>query len=390
MKIGIFTECYTPVMNGVVVSIQSFKKALEEKGHEVFIFAPGGKDCKIEHGVYRFPSYTDKKGRVYPIFVPSLTVQSSYLPEDIISGLDIIHTQHMFTAGRLARFAAKKYNKPLVSTYHTLIAEYAHYTGILAPITQAYLRNMSKRFCNTCDQIITPSGVIKNILYKYGVRTPIEVIMTGIDPKAFSRLKEEEADELRSKYKIASDAKVLLYLSRIAKEKNIDLLLKSFIKIKEQYPKCHLLLVGGGPEENAVKLQLTTYNLQDSVTMTGMLPKEEANRIFGMADIFTFPSHTETQGIVIAEAMASGTPPVAVNIMGPTELIHDGEDGYLVKNNVADFSEHVLKLLTDDKLRDKFATEGRSRVEEFSNETSVLKLISLYEKVIEKKRSLRL
>ena len=112
--------------------------------------------------------------------------------------------------------------------------------------------------------------------------------------------------------------------------------------------------------------------------------------MFGLADIFTFPSHTETQGIVIAEAMAAGTPPVAVNIMGPTELIHDGEDGYLVKNNVADFSEHVLKLLTDDKLRDKFATEGLRRVEEFSNETSVLKLISLYEKVIEKKRSLSL
>jgi len=387
MKIGIFTECYTPVMNGVVVSIQSFKKALEEKGHEVFVFAPGNKEAKDEKNVYRFPSIADRKGRLYPFLVPSLTLEKSYLPEEVIKSLDLIHSQHMFTAGRLARFAAKKYDKPLVYTYHTLIAEYAHYAGILAPITKAYLRNMSKRFCNTCDQVITPSGVIEKILRGYGVIAPIDVIMTGIEPEAYKRVSTQVDKQIREKYKIPADAKILLYLSRIAKEKNIDLLIKSFIKIKEQYPKCHLLIVGGGPEEAWLQDQITEYSLQDTVTATGMLPKEEANKMFGLADIFTFPSHTETQGIVIAEAMAAGTPPVAVNEMGPTELIHDGEDGYLVKNNVADFSEHVLKLLTDDKLRDKFATEGLSRVEEFSNETSVLKLISLYEKVIEKKRS---
>ncbi len=390
MKIGIFTECYTPVMNGVVVSILSFKNALEQRGHEVFIFAPENKDAKIEHGVYRFPSYTDKKERLYPIFVPSLALEKSYLPEDMIKSLDVIHSQHMFTAGRLARFAARKFNKPLVYTYHTLIDEYAHYAGVLAPITKAYLRNMSKRFCNTCDQVIVPSGVIKNTLRKYGVTAPIDVIMTGIDPKAYKRLSEREDRQIREQYKIPADVKILLYLSRIAKEKNIDLLLKSFIKIKKQYPQCHLLIVGGGPEEAWLQNKITEYRIQNTVTATGMLPKEEANKIFGLADIFTFPSHTETQGIVIIEAMAAGTPPVAVNRMGPTEIIHDGEDGYLVKNNVADFSEHVLKLLTDDKLRDKFATEGLCRVEEFSNETSTLKLISLYEKVIEKKRSLGL
>jgi 1,2-diacylglycerol 3-alpha-glucosyltransferase len=305
MKIGIFTECYTPVMNGVVVSILSFKNALEQRGHEVFIFAPENKDAKIEHGVYRFPSYTDKKERLYPIFVPSLALEKSYLPEDMIKSLDVIHSQHMFTAGRLARFAARKFNKPLVYTYHTLIDEYAHYAGVLAPITKAYLRNMSKRFCNTCDQVIVPSGVIKNTLRKYGVTAPIDVIMTGIDPKAYKRLSEREDRQIREQYKIPADVKILLYLSRIAKEKNIDLLLKSFIKIKKQYPQCHLLIVGGGPEEAWLQNKITEYRIQNTVTATGMLPKEEANKIFGLADIFTFPSHTETQGIVIIEAMAA-------------------------------------------------------------------------------------
>lgn len=387
MKIGIFTECYTPVMNGVVVSVLSFKKSLEERGHEVMIFAPEHPEAKSEHGVYRFPSISDRKGRLYPVIFPSVSLQNTYLPEEVIKDLDIIHTQHMFTAGRLARFAAQKYNKPLVYTYHTLIAEYAHYTGILAPITRAYLENMSKRFCNTCDQIIAPSGSLKAILKKYGVKTPIEVIMTGINPEAYKRASIQECKQIKEKYKIPEEKKILLYLSRIAKEKNIDFLLKAYIKIREKYPECHLLMVGGGPEEEQVRQQLTAYGLQKYVTMTGMLPKEEANKMFGIADLFVFPSYTETQGIVVAEAMAAGTPPVAINKMGPTDLIHDGKDGFLTKLSISDFTEKVLKLLQDDKLRDKFATEGLSRVEEFSNETSASKLISLYERVLKEKYS---
>jgi len=116
-----------------------------------------------------------------------------------------------------------------------------------------------------------------------------------------------------------------------------------------------------------------------------MLPKEEANKLFGFGDVFTFPSITETQGIVIAEAMASGTPPIAVGEMGPVDLIHDGKDGYLTNLSVREFAEKTVKLLNDDIERAIFATEGLSRVEEFSNETSVSKLLSLYERVLSRK-----
>jgi len=249
MKIGIFTECYKPVMNGVAVSVESFKKGLEEKGHEVFVFAPDNLKAETEHSVYRFPSIEDKKGRLYPIMSPSVTLQGSYLPEEIISSLDIIHTQHMFTAGRLARHVARKYNKPLIYTYHTLIAEYTHYGGILSPLLKVYLRNMSKRFCNTCDQIVTPSNSMKEILKKYGVTKPIDVIMTGIDPKAYKRVSEQENKQLRDKYKIDSKAKICLYISRIAKEKNLEFLFQAFAKIQKECPDTHLLMVGGGPEE---------------------------------------------------------------------------------------------------------------------------------------------
>lgn len=387
MKIGIFTECYKPVMNGVSVSIETFKKGLEERGHEVFIFAPDNNDAESEPNVFRFPAVVDPRKRVYPFLVPSIEIQKTYLPIDVIKQLDVIHAQHMFTAGRLARYAAKRYNKPLIYTYHTLIAEYTHYLGLLSPLVKIYLKNMSKRFCNSCDQIITPSKSMKKILLKYKVKAPIEVIMTGIDPGAYKRVSRSAGQRLRKEYEIDPKDKILLYLSRIAKEKNIDFLLRAFKKISHNYPKCHLVLAGGGPEEDWCRARIKQYRIQNSVTMTGMVPKEEANELFGMADIFTFPSITETQGIVVAEAMASGTPPVAVGRMGPTDLINDGEDGYLTKLNIQDFSEKVLKLLKNDTLRKHFAEKGLERVDEFSTETSTNKLIKLYEKVIEKKEA---
>lgn len=381
MKIGVFTECYKPVMNGVAVSIETFKKGLEEKGHEVFVFAPQNDKAVAEHHVYRFPSIEDKKGRLYPIFIPSLTIEESYLPEEIISKLDIVHAQHMFTAGRLARHVAKKYNIPLVYTYHTLIAEYTHYLGFLSPLVKKYLRSMSRKFCNNCDQVITPSNPMKKVLEGYGVTQPIEVVMTGIEPGDYKRVSEQAGKQMREKYHIDHEAKICLYISRIAKEKNLDFLFRAFKKITEEYPKVHLLMVGGGPEEGWAKERIEKLGLRNKVTFTGMVEKPEANKLFGFGDVFTFPSVTETQGIVIAEALAAGTPPVAVGKMGPIDLVHDGKDGYLTKETISDFSEKVIKLLKDDNLRDTFATEGLSRVEEFSNETSVKKLISLYEKV---------
>jgi len=228
---------------------------------------------------------------------------------------------------------------------------------------------------------------MKKILVEYGVTKPIDVIMTGIEPKAYQHVSESVGQQLREKYKIDPGAKICLYVSRIAKEKNLDFLFRAFVKIQKECPKTHLLMVGGGPEEAWAKKRTQGLGLGSKVTFTGMLAKEDANTIFGLGDVFTFPSYTETQGIVIAEAMAAGTPPVAVGKMGPLDLIHDGKDGYLTKLSVDEFAQKAVKLLNDDKKRAIFATEGLRRVEEFSNETSVSKLISLYEKVLAKVNS---
>jgi len=381
MKIGIFTECYAPVMNGVVVSIETFKKALEERGHEVYVFAPDNDGAKACNEVYRFPAIKISK-KLYPVIFPSIEVQKTYLPDEILPTLDIIHSQHMFTAGALARYVCKKYNKPFVYTYHTMITEYAKkYAFFLAPIVRNYLQKASTDFCNSADVVVTPSNSMRKILKGWGVAKPIEVVMTGIDPADYKR---RSSDEFRKKYNIDLASKILLFVGRVAPEKNILFLLKSFQKVEKKFNKVHLLIVGGGPEEEYYRNEIKKMGLESKVTMTGMLPKEETNKIFGMADIFSYPSYTETQGIVVAEAMACGTVPVAVNKMGPTDLIHDGEDGYLTKLTMSDFSEKLLKLLKDDKLRAKFAENGLKRIEEFSVKTSVDQMEALYKSLLNK------
>ena len=368
-------------MNGVVVSIETFKKALEERGHEVFVFAPENKKAISEHNIYRFPAVNQNNQKLYPVLLPSIDVQRTYLPEKIIKDLDIIHAQHMFTAGRLARYVAGKYNKPLVYTYHTLIAEYTHYAGIFSPLVRAYLLNMSRRFCNSCDQVITPSHPMEKILRSYGVTAPIEVVMTGIEPQNYKKI---DNTNLKKKYRIPKNYKILLYLSRIAKEKNLEFLLQAFKKVHDAYPATHLFMVGGGPEEDWCRKEIKRLDLSSKITMTGMLEKKEANKFFGLADLFVFPSVTETQGIVVAEAMASGTPPVAINKMGPMDLVKNGEDGYLTSEKINDFSEKIIELLKNDSLREEFAKNGLLRVDEFSIDSSVDKLIKIYDKLLKK------
>jgi glycosyltransferase involved in cell wall biosynthesis len=368
-------------MNGVVVSIQTFKKALEERGHEVLVFAPDNDEAKACDDVYRFPAIKISK-KLYPVIFPSLDIQKTYLPEEVMPTLDIIHAQHMFTAGAMAKYAAEKYKKPLVYTYHTLITEYANkYAFFMAPLVRNYLKNMSVKYCNGVDTVVTPSDVMKKILVQFGVTAPIEVIMTGIDP---SQYKRQNRVEFKKKYSIAPEDKILLYVGRLAPEKNIPFLLQAFKKIQKEYSKCHLVLVGGGPEEEQLKKMVSSWDIARKITFTGMLPKGETNAIFGMGDIFSYPSPTETQGIVVAEAMAAGTVPVAVNKMGPTDLIHDGKDGYLTKLTLKDFTEKILKLLKDEDLHNKFANAGLERIDEFSTKTSTDKLEVLYKNLIAK------
>ncbi len=388
MNIGIFSECYLPTLNGVVVSIETFREELEKRGHKIYVFTPktkGFKDKDPDH-VFRFPSFTWPGEENYPIALPTAAAKVIKKAKEL--KLDIIHSQHLFTMGRLGMRVAHELNIPMVYTYHTLIAEYTHYVPIFNLAAKQILKNISRDFCNDCDQVITPSPSMARILKTYGVTKPIEAIPTGIHIEEMEHHFPDKV--IRAKWDIPENRKILLYLSRIAKEKNIDFLFKAFKKIlanrlkKHRLADVHLLMVGGGPELNFYEDLAKKMGINDYVSFTDMMQKKNANKFYGAADLFVFPSITETQGIVVTEAMAAGIPVVAVNKMGPSDLVRNGHDGYLTDLNINDFAGKIESLLDNPEKRKEMGKNAKESAKEFSSLSCAIKLEKLYEKNIEK------
>jgi len=378
LRIGIFTECYHPILNGVVVSIDTFKSELEKRGHKFFIFAPSNSKCEDNPiNVFRYPALPWPKD--YPLAFPYLAPLQQARIQDL--RLDIVHTQHMFTMGRLGLRLSRKLNIPIVHTYHTLISEYVHYVPLVPKsLTKAAIIHLTRNYCNNCDQIVTPSPSMQKILRSYGVKKPIEAIPTGVYLENLADPYHKEV--LKTKWQIPENKKILLYVSRVAKEKNLDFLFRVIKKLSAKRQDFHLLVVGGGPELEHYQNLVKTQELSSYVTFTGMQEKKKANRFFGAADIFVFPSITETQGIVITEAMAAGIPAVAINKMGPSDIIKDGVDGFLTPLNVETFSARIESLLENSDLRKTFSRNAKENAEKFSAKACADKMEKLYEKTI--------
>jgi glycosyltransferase involved in cell wall biosynthesis len=213
------------------------------------------------------------------------------------------------------------------------------------------------------------------LIKSYGVKVPIEILPTGINPEDFHPI---STAGFRQKYNIRQNGKLLLFVGRLGEEKNIRFLLKSFAEILKQID-LNLILVGSGPSISDYKKFVKEEGIEDKVYFLGFLPKVETNKIFGACDLFVFPSLTDTQGIVIIEAMAAGLVPVAMNKLGPSDIITDGFDGVLSKLDHIDFRKNIIKLLTDDVLRQKLANNAKKTAEKYSQEKITQKLITLYE-----------
>jgi len=376
MKIGIVSECFDPTLNGVTVSIHTFKDVLEKK-HEIFILAPQARGYNdIRDNIFRYPSTTLFGPNDYPIAFPIFAPQVTKKVKEL--GLDIIHAQHSLgMLSALGMNLAEHLNIPIVHTYHTLLTGYVNWK-VGASIGRWFVKTRSTSYCNRCDQIVTPSDAMKEIILGYGVKTPIETIPTGIDLSEFQN--PYSRDELFEKWQIPRDKKLLLYLSRVAREKNLDFLLDSIAEMSKKRHDFHLIIVGGGQELSDYKKKAAQMGFEKVITFTDKQEKPVANRFFGAADIFVLPSVTETQGIVISEAMAAGVPAVAINEMGPSDIIRDGLDGFLCDLNFIDFTGKIECLLDDDILRHKMGAVAHESAKKFSREASAAKMEVLYER----------
>jgi len=373
MKIGIFTNIYKPVINGVVNSISSFKKGLEELGHEVYIFAPTCPDYKDdEKNILRIKSVRLPLQNDYRISLPPLAKKML----DVIKQLDVIHTQHPFVMGNYGSFFADIYNKPLIFTHHTQYDKYSHYIPFEQETVQMFTRWLVKDYANKCDCVIAPSESIKKMLLNQGIKSRIEVVPTGINLDVFGNPNREI---IRKKYNLSLEQKLLLYAGRIAKEKNLEFLIKSFKLVLNKKPNTYLMLVGSRTKKDYLVDLIKKLNLETKVFLVGH--SNAVQNYYGAADLFVFSSKTETQGLVLVEAMAAGIPVVAVDSAGVKDVV-DGKNGVLTKESLSEFSEKIIKLLENDALRKEMSQNARKTASRYSIQKMSKRMLKVYKSVL--------
>lgn len=375
-----FSDSYRPYTSGVVRSLETFTLELNKTGNNVFIFAPNYPDTEDEQGVYRFFSIPAPTNKEFTLAIPfsfSLYTKMKELK------LDIVHIHSPFLLGRLGARWARRLGIPLVFTYHTLYDKYLHYVPLGQNITKGITERMTVDFCNQCDTIIVPTGIIKKLLLEKGVNVAIEVVPTGINTGDF---KNADRNWLRAKYNIRPETKILLFVGRLGQEKNIDFILDSFHQVNQAISDIVLVLVGSGSEEDNLLAKTKGLNLTNKVIFTGVLSKKDTTKCYAGADIFVFASVTETQGLVIAEAKAAGLPVVAVDAYGVSEMVRHGEDGYLLPLDLEQYTNCIKKLLLDDMHRETLGKQAVINAEELSAKNCTRKLIQVYDNLLKAKQ----
>lgn len=395
MNIGFFTDAYTPLMDGVVRSVQLYKKALERKGHNVFVFAPAeiksdsfAKTNYVDHerNVFRFKAMNSVLVPNYPIAIPisfKATRKISKLK------LDIVHCHSPVTLGMLGDIVAMLENIPHLFTYHTFYSEYARYyqpVEKLKKISSKVVQKFEVFYCNRANCVIAPSEKLKRILRDYGVESNIVVLPTGIDLEEFKN-RENQLNDFREKYKIDKDKKILLYVGRVVTEKNLEFLIKVISWIIKQRKDVVLAIIGDGKNRKNLERMVAKLNLDDFVLFTGFLPRDETLDAFFASDIFVFSSKTDTQGLVLYEAALAGKPIVMIKDEGLGDIVIDGFNGFTTKEDVSAFSKKVLLLLKNSYLYDKMAENSEKNVQKYSIDNQAEKLLKLYQEVIREHKS---
>ena len=312
MRIGLFTDTYFPQVSGVATSIRTLKTELEKQGHAVFIFTTTDKDVNRyeDWQIIRIPSvpfFAFKDRRLaYRGFTKALEIAKQYQ-------LDIIHTQTEFSLGLLGVWIARELKIPVIHTYHTQYEDYVHYIAKGLLIRPSMVKYLVRGFLHDVDGVICPSEIVRDLLSDYKVKVEKRVIPTGIELAKFERpeIGPEQLRVLREKLGIKEDEKMLLSLSRVSYEKNIQAVLAAFSEVLKEELKVKLVVAGDGPYLDNLKEQAFQLNIQDSVIFTGMIAPSETALYYKAADFFISASTSETQGLTYLESLASKTPVIA-------------------------------------------------------------------------------
>ncbi|MEJ5170302.1 MAG: glycosyltransferase [Fimbriimonadales bacterium] len=344
MRVAVFSDSALPILNGVSVSVDTLIQGLRERGCSVHLFAtgyPGYRDP--DPNTHRSLAIQTPWSKGYPLAVPPFL---HLLRRFRSHGFDLIHTHTPFTMGMVGLRWAQSHELPIVTTYHTLYDRYAHYVPLLP---RRYVRfKIAKHtnfYYNRVDRVIVPSEAAAKWLNRHAVTTPHRVIPTAIRPPA-----KIDRNEARTALRVPAGAKLLLYVGRIAREKNLDMLLRAARRVFDREAAAVLWLVGDGPYREACASLARELNIGDRVRFVGFVPRDEVDRYYAAADLFVFPSVTETQGLVVEEAMSHGLPSVVAAGGGASAGVMQGVNGFVCRNDPEEFAQAALQILTDERL----------------------------------------
>lgn len=393
MVIVYATDNYWPRISGMAVSLETFKRGLEQRGHEVHVFCPNYPDADISDiemkrtNIHRFSSYEMKfilntEDAMVHLFARSKVFEAL----DVIKP-DLVHVQTEFTMGRFAIEYARKRRLPLVATSHTHFEEYIkiYFPFIPKYVASQYVRSRSKLTFNKTDILLVPTEPIKDLQLRNGVKVPIVILPTGVDIEVFSNADPKIAQKkIEMVSPSAIGKKSLLYVGRLGIEKNLHFLLDVVERIKKDIPEIVLFLIGEGPIRDAMEYIIKQKNLEENVFFLGYVPHQDIKHYFTYCDVFTFPSKTETQGLVSIESMMCGTPVVAIGELGTKSVMQGDNGGFMVSDNEEEFASRTIELLQNPELYKMKSEEAKVFSQQFSIGALTDRLEEIYKSAIKR------
>jgi 1,2-diacylglycerol 3-alpha-glucosyltransferase len=391
MRIGIFTDTYPPYINGVATSVYMLKKALERKGHEVFVVTINNEDFHYKFDendtVIRVPGlpigiYDYRLSGIYPL--KAVNIVKTW-------NLDVIHSHTEFSVGTFARIISRQLGIPLVHTYHTMYEDYTHY------ITKGYFDKSSKKiveyltlfYCDkTANELIVPTKKTYDLFKeKYEVDKNIYIIPTGIEIDRFfvENVDEKKVEELKKSLNVSLDDFNIVFVGRIAKEKNVDFLLRAHRNLIKKKKNINLIIIGDGPDMDEYKNYVKENALDKNVIFMGQVPWEVIPAYYRLADVFATASQTETQGLTVIEAMAASVAPICIDDESFRNTVIDGLNGRIFKTQ-EEYEKIVLELYSDRKLLDQLQRQARLNAEVHSSKYYAESVLDVYKHAIDNKR----
>ncbi len=392
MRIGIFTDTYPPYINGVSTSVYMLKKALERKGHQVFVVTINNDSLRYKfdenNTVIRIPGlpigiYDYRVTNIYPIRAMNIIRKWK---------LDVIHSHTEFSVGTFARIISRQFNIPLVHTYHTMYEDYTHY------ITKGYFDKSSKKiveyltlfYCDkTTNELIVPTKKTYDLFkQKYGVDRNIYIIPTGIEIERFytENVDNNKVEEIRKKLSLKEDSFNIVFVGRLAKEKNVDLLLNAQKNIVEKSKNINLIIIGDGPDMDEYKKTVSKLKTDNNVIFVGKVPWETVPLYYRLADVFATASRTETQGLTVIEAMAASVAPICIDDESFRNTVIDGLNGKIF-NDQEEYEKIVVELYKDRKLLNQLQKQARLNAEIHSSKYYGESVLDVYKHAIEHKQN---